>query len=152
MDQRQNWLKKMVSLAISCKQFMKTLLATLFVLLNTSSIAQELPDSVLNIKWNVDQITTSEHSISLDTIIEWMMGKDLTVSIEQKTTKCVTDSLEMKYILRTSVCNSCSYQFNVKGNKVSGCVCWCQMVLCTDGKGKLEWTRETRRNSHASTV
>jgi hypothetical protein len=116
---------------------MKGLLGVIFVFLNTSISAQELPDSVLNITWEVDQITTAEHSIPSDTIVKWMAGKALTVRIEQRLTKCFPDQVEMKYRMRTSVCNTCSYQFNMMENRVSGCLCKCQAAWCTDGKGNL---------------
>lgn len=126
------------------KQFMKELLAVLFGLISTSVGAQSLPDSILNTNWYVEQITTSEHSISSDTIVHWMGGHRLALMIDRSPSKCITDKTPTEYTMQTSICNSCFGQFNMVDYTISVCTFLCKMKLCRgrnggfSGRGKLE--------------
>lgn len=115
---------------------MRGLVIVLFLLHLHSIHAQNaLPDSILNIQWKVARIITAEHSISSDSIRNWLDGNDLTVRIVQKTTKCFPDQSEMNYLLWTRICNSCSFQFNILDGRITKCSTLCTLVYCTDGKG-----------------
>jgi hypothetical protein len=76
----------------------------------------------------------SEGLISSDSIEKMMNGDELIMRIESTNSICVVDQEPMMYLIKTRMCNSCWFSFNIMDSNVVGCTTICQMVYCAKNR------------------